>query len=112
MPDFFVFELLHSRWTSIGGLPVVSVFESPFYGIDGLVKRGLDLTLAAVAGRAGGMPMAVIALAVKLSSPGPVFFRQNRYGLDGREIRIWKFRTMRVCEDGPAVRQATRTTPA
>jgi putative colanic acid biosynthesis UDP-glucose lipid carrier transferase len=108
VPDFFVFELLHSRWTSIGGLPVVSVFESPFYGIDGLMKRGLDLTLATLLLVVLVLPMAAIALGVKLSSLGPVFFRQRRYGLAGREIRIWKFRTMRVCEDGAAVRQAQR----
>jgi putative colanic acid biosynthesis UDP-glucose lipid carrier transferase len=108
VPDFFVFELLHSRWTSIGGIPVVSVFESPFYGIDGLLKRGLDLTLAALLLAVLALPMAAIALGVKLSSPGPVFFRQRRYGLAGREILIWKFRTMWVCDDGAAVRQAQR----
>src|SRR6185312_13327435 len=48
VPDFFVFELLHSRWTTIGGLPAVSVFENPFYGVDGLVKRLVDLALASV----------------------------------------------------------------
>ncbi len=48
VPDFFVFELLHSRWTHVGGLPVVSVFESPMYGVDGWVKRALDLTLSLV----------------------------------------------------------------
>ncbi len=54
VPDFFVFQLLHSRWTDILGLPVVSVFENPFYGIDGLAKRLSDLVLrrrAAAAGR-------------------------------------------------------------
>ena len=55
--------------------------------------------------------MAVIAVLVKLTSPGPVFFRQRRYGLDGREIRVWKFRTMSVCEDGPQAVQATRNDP-
>ncbi len=84
VPDFFVFELLHSRWTNINGLPAVSVFESPFYGVDGLVKRGLDLVVSSVILALAALPMAVIALAVKLSSPGPVFFRQRRYGLDGR----------------------------
>jgi putative colanic acid biosynthesis UDP-glucose lipid carrier transferase len=108
VPDFFVFELLHSRWTNINGLPAVSVFESPFYGIDGLVKRGLDLVVSAAILALFALPMAVIALAVKLSSPGPVFFRQRRYGLDGRQIQVWKFRTMRVCEDGPAVKQAAK----
>ena len=47
VPDFFVFQLLHSRWTDILGLPVVSVFENPFYGIDGLAKRLCDLSWAA-----------------------------------------------------------------
>jgi putative colanic acid biosynthesis UDP-glucose lipid carrier transferase len=108
VPDFFVFELLHSRWTNINGLPAVSVFESPFYGIDGLVKRGLDLVVSSVILALAALPMMLIALAVKLSSPGPVFFRQRRYGLDGREIEVWKFRTMRVCEDGPVVKQATK----
>jgi putative colanic acid biosynthesis UDP-glucose lipid carrier transferase len=108
VPDFFVFELLHSRWTNINGLPAVSVFESPFYGIDGLVKRGLDLVVSSVILLVAALPMTLIALAVKLSSPGPVFFRQRRYGLDGREIEVWKFRTMRVCEDGAVVKQATK----
>lgn len=108
VPDFFVFELLHSRWTSISGLPVVSVFENPFYGIDGMVKRALDLCLAVAMLLIAAVPMAVIAVLVKLTSPGPVFFRQRRYGLDGREIFVWKFRTMRVCEDGGQVKQASR----
>ena len=52
--------------------------------------------------------MLVIALGIKFSSPGPVIFSQRRYGLDGKEIKVYKFRTMRVCEDGPEVAQATR----
>ena len=111
VPDFFVFELLHSRWTNISGLPVVSIFENPFYGVDGLVKRVLDICLASLFLAAACAAMAVIAAAIKLTSPGPVFFRQKRYGLDGREIRVWKFRTMRVCEDGPQVKQATQGDP-
>jgi putative colanic acid biosynthesis UDP-glucose lipid carrier transferase len=53
----------------------------------------------------------LIACGVRLSSPGPVLFRQKRYGLDGREILVWKFRSMTVCENGPDVRQATRDDP-
>jgi putative colanic acid biosynthesis UDP-glucose lipid carrier transferase len=111
VPDFFVFELLHSRWTDILGLPVVSVFESPLYGIDGLAKRLCDLVLGGLLLLAAAVPMAFIAVLIKLDSRGPVFFRQRRYGLDGREIRVWKFRTMRVCEDGPAAVQATKDDP-
>ncbi len=108
VPDFFVFELLHSRWTNIGGLPAVSIFEQPFYGVDGAVKRVMDVVLAAVALLLFALPMAIIALLIKKSSPGPVFFRQRRYGLDGREIHVWKFRSMNVCEDGNRVTQASK----
>jgi putative colanic acid biosynthesis UDP-glucose lipid carrier transferase len=108
VPDFFVFELLHSRWTNIGGLPAVSVFEHPFYGIDGIVKRVMDLVLGMTALAVAAIPMVVIAALIKLTSAGPVFFRQRRYGLDGREILVWKFRSMRVCEDGDRVVQAKK----
>ncbi|MBI2481484.1 MAG: sugar transferase, partial [Planctomycetia bacterium] len=57
---------------------------------------------------AAALPMLVIAALIKLTSRGPVFFRQKRYGLDGREIRVWKFRSMRVADNGPVVKQATK----
>lgn len=111
VPDFFVFQILHSRWTDILGVPAVSVFESPLYGIDGLSKRLSDVILGGVFLLAAAIPMVFIAVAVKLTSPGPVFFRQRRYGLDGREIRVWKFRTMTVCEEGTHAVQAKRNDP-
>jgi len=111
VPDFFVFQLLHSRWTDILGLPVVSVFENPLYGIDGLAKRLCDVLFGGFFLLLAAAPMAVIVALIKLTSPGPVFFRQRRYGLDGREIRVWKFRTMSVCEDGTRAVQATRNDP-
>jgi putative colanic acid biosynthesis UDP-glucose lipid carrier transferase len=111
VPDFFVFQLLHSRWSDILGLPVVSVFENPFYGIDGLAKRLSDICLGSILLLLTAVPMAVIAVLVRLNSPGPVFFRQRRYGLDGQEIRVWKFRTMTVCEDGPQAVQVKRHDP-
>lgn len=108
VPDFFVFELLHARWTSINGLPAVSVFENPLYGVDGLLKRVADVVFGTLLLALFSVPMLAIAAAVKLSSPGPVFFRQKRYGLDGREILVWKFRSMSCCEDGANLQQATR----
>ncbi len=111
VPDFFVFELLHSRWTQIGGLPAVSVFETPLYGVDSWVKRAFDLMIAAAGLVAISPVMLVCAVLVKLSSPGPIFFRQKRYGLDGKEILVWKFRSMRTCDNGPVVQQATRQDP-
>jgi putative colanic acid biosynthesis UDP-glucose lipid carrier transferase len=111
VPDVFVFQLLHSRWTDIQGVPVVSVFENPFYGVDGILKRSVDLVVAFLILVIALVPMLLIALAIKLTSRGPVLFRQRRYGLDGREIFVWKFRTMRVVEDGPQIQQATRNDP-
>jgi putative colanic acid biosynthesis UDP-glucose lipid carrier transferase len=108
VPDFFVFELLHARWTNVNGLPAVSVFENPLYGVDGLLKRTADLVIGSLLLAAAAVPMLVISLLVKLSSAGPVFFRQQRYGLDGREILVWKFRSMTCCDNGPVVRQASR----
>ncbi len=108
VPDFFVFQMLHARWNQINGLPVVSVYETPITGIDGVIKRGFDLLVGSLLLVLLAIPLALIAAAVKWSSPGPVFFRQQRYGLMGEEIRVWKFRSMRICEDGPVVRQATQ----
>jgi putative colanic acid biosynthesis UDP-glucose lipid carrier transferase len=108
VPDFFVFELLHARWTNVNGLPAVSVFENPLYGVDGLVKRTADLVFGSLLLAAAALPMLVISVFIKVTSAGPVFFRQRRYGLDGREILVWKFRTMTCCDNGHDVRQATR----
>jgi putative colanic acid biosynthesis UDP-glucose lipid carrier transferase len=108
VPDFFVFQMLHSRWTDIGGLPAVSVFENPLFGVDGVVKRMFDLIVGSVILCLVALPMLITAIAVKLTSRGPVFSRQRRYGLDGNEILVWKFRSMRVCEDGAKVTQATK----
>jgi putative colanic acid biosynthesis UDP-glucose lipid carrier transferase len=108
VPDFFVFQMLHSRWTDIGGLPAVSVFENPLYGVDGLVKRLFDFIVAGLLLVLLAVPLTLVAIAIKLTSQGPVFFRQRRYGLDGREINVWKFRSMTVCENGHTVTQATQ----
>jgi putative colanic acid biosynthesis UDP-glucose lipid carrier transferase len=92
-------------------LPVVSVFEHPFYGVDGILKRGVDLVFGSLLLAVLSVPMLVISLLIKCTSPGPVFFRQRRYGLDGHEIFVWKFRSMRVCENGPAIAQAQQNDP-
>jgi len=108
VPDLFVFQLLHSRWTNIQGIPAVSIYENPFYGVDGVCKRLCDVALATIALMIAGIPMLSIALAVRLTSRGPVIFRQKRYGLDGREIEVWKFRSMTTVDNGATVRQATK----
>ena len=108
VPDLFVFQMLISLWTDIQGLPVVSVFENPLFGVDGMMKRCVDVLLATIALLIAAIPMALIALAVKLTSKGPVIFRQKRYGLDGKEIMVWKFRSMKVQDNGPEIKQATK----
>jgi len=99
VPDMFVFELLHSRWQNIGGLPVISIYGTPLHGLGGLLKRVEDVILGLVILVAIAVPMLIIGLGVKLSSPGPILFKQRRYGLGGENIWVWKFRTLKVCED-------------
>ncbi len=108
VPDLFVFQMLNSRWTDIQGIPVVSVSENPFYGVDGMLKRAFDLAAATVVLVLAAIPMLFIAIAIRLTSKGPILFRQTRYGLDGKQISVWKFRSMTVVEDGNEVVQATK----
>jgi putative colanic acid biosynthesis UDP-glucose lipid carrier transferase len=108
VPDIFVADLIQARVDSIGGLPVVAVCESPFYGFNGVIKRASDLVSASLILLLISPLLAAIAIGVKLSSPGPILFKQRRYGLDGKRIVVYKFRSMTVAEDGEVVRQATK----
>jgi Undecaprenyl-phosphate glucose phosphotransferase len=106
-PDIFLFDLIQARMDAIGGIPVLAVCETPFYGLNGLIKRASDIVLASAILVLILPVMLAIAIAIKSTSKGPVLFRQRRYGLDGREIVVYKFRTMTVLEDGNVIRQAT-----
>jgi len=108
VPDFFMFDLLSARWGNIGGLPVVSIYDTPFYGIDGWLKRSFDVVMASAILVLIALPMLFIAVAIKLTSPGPVLFKQRRYGINGEMIEVYKFRSMTVTEEGDEVRQATK----
>ncbi len=108
VPDIFLFDLIQARIDTLDGIPVVSVCDTPFRGFNGVVKRASDIVLALLILAVTLPVMLAIAVGVKLSSPGPAIFRQRRYGLDGREILVYKFRSMTVTEDGPVVQQATR----
>jgi putative colanic acid biosynthesis UDP-glucose lipid carrier transferase len=111
VPDILGLTVVQGRLQDVGGVPVVGLCESPFTGVNALVKRAEDLVLASVILVLIAPLLAAVALGVKLSSPGPVIFRQRRHGLDGREIVVWKFRSMRALDDGAVVRQATRDDP-
>ena len=110
VPDLSAFDLMQARFGEIRGMPFVAVRETPFCGMAGVLKRASDLVLAAAALLLVLPVSLAIAILVSRSSPGPVLFRQRRYGLDGREFTVFKFRTMTVCEDDE-VRQATRDDP-
>ncbi len=102
------YDPLGARWTAIGDLPLASIHDTPIRGVRALLKRIEDVCAGILASLLLLVPMAVIAVLIKASSPGPVFFRQRRYGLNGEEIRVLKFRTMSVCEDGDSIRQVQR----
>ena len=108
VPDMFVTDLIQGHVTTVCGTPVISVCESPFRGLNGLIKRGSDLVFSLLILLLIAPLLLLIALAVKWTSPGPVIFRQHRYGLDGEEIVVYKFRSMTVSEDGAQVTQAQR----
>jgi putative colanic acid biosynthesis UDP-glucose lipid carrier transferase len=111
VPDIFVFDLIQARSGDIHGIPVVAMCETPFYGYRGVFKRLTDLVFTIGILLLTLPLLLLIALLVKVSSRGPVIFKQRRYGLDGREIAVYKFRTMQVTEDGAHIRQASKGDP-
>lgn len=108
VPDFFTFNLIQSKWTNVQGIPVVSVFDTPFTEFDGMVKRVEDIVLCLIILPVIILPMLLIAIGIKLTSRGPVIFKQLRYGINGEKIEVWKFRSMTVCENEGPIRQATK----
>jgi putative colanic acid biosynthesis UDP-glucose lipid carrier transferase len=108
VPDMFVTDLIQGQIGAVCGMPVISVCETPFTGSNGIVKWISDITLSILILILISPILLIIALAVKFDSPGPVIFKQRRYGLDGDEILVYKFRSMSVCEDGQDIQQAQK----
>lgn len=108
VPNATAFDLIQARVDQVGGIPVIAVCETPLYGLNGALKRAFDVVAASLILLLIWPLMLAIAVGVKLSSPGPVLFKQRRYGLDGKEIVIYKFRSMTVCEDGDRIDQAKK----
>ncbi|CAN5296764.1 undecaprenyl-phosphate glucose phosphotransferase [soil metagenome] len=111
VPDIFVFDLIQARMDDIHGIPVVALCETPFVGFHGLIKRLSDIVITSVILALIAPLLLLIALGIRLTSPGPAIFKQRRYGLDGQEITVYKFRTMYVTEDEDNIPQATRDDP-
>jgi putative colanic acid biosynthesis UDP-glucose lipid carrier transferase len=108
LPDVYIFDLMQARFDNVGGMPVIAIRESPFMGLNSTIKRASDIVLSGLILLLLSPLMLAIAVAVRLSSPGPAIFRQRRYGLYGEEIIVYKFRSMRVMENGNTVVQAQK----
>lgn len=108
VPNLFVRNMLHGRWYQVKGSELLSVFDTPIEGLNSWLKRLEDLILGTLILTAVAPLMMLIALLIRLTSPGPAIFKQRRYGLDGRVIDVWKFRTMKVMDNGDCVVQASR----
>lgn len=111
VPDVFGISIIQGRLQDMNGVPVVGICETPFTGTNELVKRLSDIALAALILVLISPVLLAVAIGVKLSSRGPVIFKQKRNGLDGEEIVVYKFRSMRTQDNGPVVKQATKDDP-
>lgn len=109
VPDLFISKLMHARMSTVGDMATISVFNSPHDDFSALLKRLEDILLSLPILLFISPLMLFIAIAIKLTSKGPVFFKQRRYGIGGEPINVWKFRSMTVCEnDESNIQQAQK----
>jgi putative colanic acid biosynthesis UDP-glucose lipid carrier transferase len=108
VPDLFMYCLMHGEMSHVGNVQTISVYDNPMKGGIAVVKRLEDLILASAIMSLIIIPMLVIAVWIKCTSKGPIIFKQDRYGLNGRKIRMWKFRSMTVTENDAVVTQAKK----
>ncbi len=96
VPDLVQFLALRARLEDLDGVPIINIHDVPLQGLNAAIKRVIDVTISGTALVLLGAPCAVIALLIKWTSPGSVFYKQERMGLDGRPFTVYKFRSMRV----------------
>lgn len=109
VPDLFTFDLMHTEWTDLKGIPVVSVFDTPLnttYARS--IKRTIDVALSCTILTLIIPLLIIIPIIIKSTSKGPVIFKQKRYGLNGKKIKVYKFRTMTTLDNGKTIEQATK----
>jgi Undecaprenyl-phosphate glucose phosphotransferase len=111
IPSIYEYITLRAEAEMFEGLPVITLQGSPLYGWNIVLKAVTDFIGAALALTVTAPLMAVIALAVKLTSPGPVFYRQERMGMDGRPFLMLKFRTMQIDHAGDTVLLTPKNDP-
>lgn len=107
VPGVYGLELLSGELFQVSDMPIVNLSVTRLQGIGEWLKALFDYLVAAIAVILLSPLLLMIALAIKIDSPGSILFKQRRYGIDGREITVWKFRTMHVQEDADRVVQAT-----
>ena len=104
VPDLLQFIALRARLEDLDGVPVINLNDVPLQGLSAFIKRSLDIVISAGALTLMTAPGLLIAWTIKRTSPGPVFYAQERMGLDGRQFTVYEFRTMPVnaeSETGP-----------
>lgn len=111
VPQLFLHNAFDAGWVTLGNTPMITVNDHPFYGSYWLLKKLEDVVLGGIIFLIALPLMLVIAIAVKLSSKGPILFKQRRYGLNGEVIQVLKFRTMKSLDDGAVVIQASKDDP-
>ena len=111
VPDYSLKFLATSRPDDVAGLPVIDVSHSKLQGARATVKSLMDLVSASIGLLLLSPLLILVSLAIKIETPGPILFRQRRYGIGGMEFIVYKFRSMTVSEDGPNIKQAARGDP-
>ena len=107
-PDAFLSDLLASKAVMLGNSTIIAINDHPFHGTPKLLKKIEDMILGSLFFLLTLPLMALISIGIKLTSKGPIIFKQRRYGLNGEVIEVLKFRTMNVQEDGDQVIQAKK----
>jgi Undecaprenyl-phosphate glucose phosphotransferase len=96
VPDLLQFIALRSRLEDLDGLPIISINDVPLRGFNSLIKRAVDVTVSSLVLLVGALPALLVAALIKRSSPGPIFYTQERMGLDGKSFTVYKFRSMPI----------------
>lgn len=111
LPELQPFDPIYTHYRKVGGMALLSVHETPLVGLKYTGKRLTDIFLSLLGIVLLAPVFIFTGLAVRLTSPGSIIFRQRRYGLGGEEIIVYKYRSMLVNEDGPTIQQARRNDP-
>jgi Undecaprenyl-phosphate glucose phosphotransferase len=94
VPDLLQFIALRARLENLDGVPIISLNDVPLRGFNSLLKRTIDVAISGTALMALALPFALVAFLIRRTSAGPVFYTQERMGLDGRAFEVYKFRSM------------------